>query len=200
MIIYITILAKNYISYSKIVDKIVWRWSFFYSTLFSLRFWFKVVVTVEDRTDGPSFIFNCNCWIGKDKNDLQKYLTPEKHGKWRVSFSFQAEKAKIVNIIRMEVIMHFPRSCCIFYLWFFFSLFWINFIIVDGNWSPWSQWSGCGSGLCGGNKKVRTRSCTNPHPTGGGKACPGDSIEEGSCPSMSEIKSTFLHFGFAIHE
>ncbi|CAH3136107.1 unnamed protein product [Pocillopora meandrina] len=92
----------------------------------------KVIVTVEDRTDGPSFIFNCNCWIGKDKNDLQKYLTPEKH--------------------------------------------------VDGNWSPWSQWSGCGSGLCGGNKKVRTRSCTNPHPTGGGKACPGDSIEEGSCP------------------
>ncbi|XP_022801157.1 uncharacterized protein LOC111338874 [Stylophora pistillata] len=93
----------------------------------------KVVVTVEDRTDGPSFIFNCNCWIGKDKNDLQKYLLPEKH--------------------------------------------------VDGNWSPWSQWSGCGSGLCGGNKKVRTRSCTNPHPTGGGKSCPGNSFEEGTCPT-----------------
>ncbi|XP_074608868.1 uncharacterized protein LOC141863292 [Acropora palmata] len=92
----------------------------------------KVVVTINDRTDGPSYIFNCNCWIGKEKNDLQKTLTPEKH--------------------------------------------------VDGNWSPWSGWSGCGAGLCGGNKKVRTRSCTNPQPTGGGKKCPGDSFEEAICP------------------
>ena len=54
--------------------------------------------------------------------------------------------------------------------------------VVDGNWSPWSGWSGCGAGLCGGNKKVRTRSCTNPQPTGGGKKCPGDSFEEAICP------------------
>ena len=58
------------------------------------------------------------------------------------------------------------------------------YFAVDGNWSPWSQWSGCGAGLCGGNKKVRTRSCTNPHPSGGGKNCPGESFEEGSCPGM----------------
>ena len=37
-------------------------------------------MTINDRTDGPSYIFNCNCWIGKEKNDLQKTLTPEKHG------------------------------------------------------------------------------------------------------------------------
>lgn len=55
-------------------------------------------------------------------------------------------------------------------------------LVVDGNWSPWSEWSGCGAGLCGGNKKVRTRSCTNPQPTGGGKKCPGDSSEEAICP------------------
>lgn len=54
--------------------------------------------------------------------------------------------------------------------------------VVDGNWSPWSGWSGCGAGLCGGNKKVRTRSCTNPQPTGGGKKCAGNSFEEASCP------------------
>ena len=64
------------------------------------------------------------------------------------------------------------------------------FITVDGSWSPWSQWSGCGAGLCGGNKKVRTRSCTNPHPSGGGKRCPGNSFEEGGCPGM--IATMFL--------
>ena len=57
------------------------------------------------------------------------------------------------------------------------------FFVVDGNWSPWSQWSGCGAGLCGGNKKVRTRSCTNPNPSGGGKKCIGQSFEEGTCQS-----------------
>ena len=48
----------------------------------------QVVVTVEDRTDGPSFIFNCNCWIGKDKDNLQKYLLPEKNGKPMNKLSF----------------------------------------------------------------------------------------------------------------
>ena len=48
----------------------------------------QVVVTVEDRTDGPSFIFNCNCWIGKDKDNLQKYLLPEKNGKLINKWSF----------------------------------------------------------------------------------------------------------------
>ena len=64
------------------------------------------------------------------------------------------------------------------------------FITVDGSWSLWSQWSGCGAGLCGGNKKVRTRSCTNPHPSGGGKRCPGNSFQEGGCPGM--IATMFL--------
>ena len=41
-------------------------------------------MTVDDRTDGPSFIFNCNCWIGKGKDDLQKYLVPEKHGEFLI--------------------------------------------------------------------------------------------------------------------
>lgn len=57
------------------------------------------------------------------------------------------------------------------------------FFVVDGNWSPWSQWSGRGAELCGGNKKVRTRSCTNPNPSGGGKKCIGQSFEEGTCQS-----------------
>lgn len=65
-----------------------------------------------------------------------------------------------------------------------FNLALMCIISVDGVWSPWSQWSGCGAGLCGGNKKLRTRSCTNPHPSGGGKRCPGNSFEEGGCPSM----------------
>ncbi|XP_048589634.1 uncharacterized protein LOC5511196 [Nematostella vectensis] len=42
---------------------------------------------------------------------------------------------------------------------------------VNGGWSEWSEWSGCGSGMCGGDKKVKTRSCTKPVPSEGGKKC-----------------------------
>ncbi|XP_031571665.1 uncharacterized protein LOC116305834 [Actinia tenebrosa] len=53
----------------------------------------------------------------------------------------------------------------------------------DGGWSTWSVWSGCGIGLCGGGKKVRTRSCTNPEPSGGGRECEGESFKQEECPA-----------------
>ena len=43
---------------------------------------------------------------------------------------------------------------------------------VNGNWSPWSTWSSC-SATCGGGKRTRTRTCTNPAPANGGKDCEG---------------------------
>lgn len=47
---------------------------------------------------------------------------------------------------------------------------------VDGNWSDWTSWSACSGGTI-----TRTRSCTNPPPSGGGADCTGNSFESGPC-------------------
>ncbi|KPP70144.1 semaphorin-5B-like, partial [Scleropages formosus] len=51
---------------------------------------------------------------------------------------------------------------------------------VKGGWSCWSSWSQC-SVTCDGGHYQRTRSCTNPAPTGGGDICIGLHTEEALC-------------------
>ncbi|NXU61718.1 CO7 protein, partial [Horornis vulcanius] len=48
--------------------------------------------------------------------------------------------------------------------------------IVDGQWSCWSSWS-----PCSGGRKSRSRTCNNPSPRGGGKACLGEQHESKAC-------------------
>ncbi len=43
---------------------------------------------------------------------------------------------------------------------------------INGGWSPYSKWKPCTVG-CGGGKQTRTRTCTNPVPSGGGLPCVG---------------------------
>ncbi|XP_020601762.1 uncharacterized protein LOC110040832 [Orbicella faveolata] len=52
---------------------------------------------------------------------------------------------------------------------------------VDGGWSGWSGWSGCAPGVCAGNQRIRTRTCTNPLPSDDGKYCDGESAEGHDC-------------------
>lgn len=47
---------------------------------------------------------------------------------------------------------------------------------VDGGWSAYSEWSSCVDG-----HKTRTRTCTNPVPSNGGKDCVGASSEIEPC-------------------
>ncbi|XP_053387889.1 fibrinogen C domain-containing protein 1-like isoform X2 [Mercenaria mercenaria] len=51
---------------------------------------------------------------------------------------------------------------------------------LDGNWSPWTSWSGCDV-TCDKGTRSRVRTCTNPAPQYGGLNCSGDSIEFKLC-------------------
>ena len=56
--------------------------------------------------------------------------------------------------------------------------------IVAGRWTNWSPWRQC-SVTCGGGKKERSRSCTDPAPTHGGAACSGEATEKQDCFTSS---------------
>lgn len=51
---------------------------------------------------------------------------------------------------------------------------------VDGGWSEYTQWDTC-SAKCGGGMTVRTRCCSNPPPSKGGKQCEGKTYETKAC-------------------
>ena len=60
--------------------------------------------------------------------------------------------------------------------------------LVDGGWTEYGEFGEC-SATCGGGSQKKTRSCTNPSPTHGGKECEGQGEEEqecgtDACPSM----------------
>ena len=58
------------------------------------------------------------------------------------------------------------------------------FVVVNGGWSDFGEWSEC-SVTCGGGIKERTRTCTNPPPSNGGACCVGDNVEAKSCYTSS---------------
>lgn len=51
---------------------------------------------------------------------------------------------------------------------------------VDGGWSAWGEWSACEGGV---HKHART--CTNPAPSNGGRACDGSAEETQTCSEPS---------------
>uniref|UniRef100_A0A3B4AHZ0 Uncharacterized protein n=1 Tax=Periophthalmus magnuspinnatus TaxID=409849 RepID=A0A3B4AHZ0_9GOBI len=53
---------------------------------------------------------------------------------------------------------------------------------IDGDWSPWSQWSMC-SRTCGTGVQFRQRKCDNPPPGPGGRHCQKASVEHKACES-----------------
>ena len=53
---------------------------------------------------------------------------------------------------------------------------------MNGAWGQWSGWSGCAAGICAGNQRIRTRTCTNPLPSDDGMYCDeGESSEQQDC-------------------
>ncbi|XP_036375886.1 hemicentin-1 [Megalops cyprinoides] len=57
---------------------------------------------------------------------------------------------------------------------------------IHGNWGPWSSWGSC-SRTCNGGQMRRYRTCDNPRPANGGRACAGADTQiqrcgTGNCP------------------
>ena len=52
-----------------------------------------------------------------------------------------------------------------------------------GQWTRWSEWSGC-SQTCGVGLKTRQRYCGNPEPAFGGRVCVGRDREEHYCDDL----------------
>ncbi|XP_049335709.1 hemicentin-1 isoform X1 [Astyanax mexicanus] len=55
---------------------------------------------------------------------------------------------------------------------------------INGNWGPWSSWGSC-SRTCNGGQMRRYRTCENPRPANGGRACAGADTEIQKCSTES---------------
>lgn len=81
-----------------------------------------------------------------------------------------------------------------------FTIILLYFVLctaIDGHWSAWSSWSPCGPDC----RHHRTRTCTAPSPSNGGRYCAGRDTVSGNCSGGSCIGKYdyFLHYFFFFH-
>lgn len=103
---------------------------------------------------------------------------------------------KCSSALRLYVLVSIT---CTSFKYYFFLTFWSLVIFyknktwlkplcimieVDGNWGDWSSWSQC-SASCGGGNEVRSRNCSNPAPSHGGKPCAGDPTQSQTCANTT---------------
>uniref|UniRef100_A0A3Q1B6M5 Hemicentin-1 n=1 Tax=Amphiprion ocellaris TaxID=80972 RepID=A0A3Q1B6M5_AMPOC len=55
---------------------------------------------------------------------------------------------------------------------------------INGNWGPWSSWGSC-SKTCNGGQMRRYRTCDNPRPANGGRACAGADTQIQRCSTVN---------------
>ncbi|XP_073667498.1 hemicentin-1 isoform X2 [Paramisgurnus dabryanus] len=55
---------------------------------------------------------------------------------------------------------------------------------IHGNWGPWNSWGSC-SRTCNGGQMRRYRTCDNPRPANGGRACTGSDSQIQKCNTAS---------------
>ncbi|KAK3733618.1 hypothetical protein QZH41_016400 [Actinostola sp. cb2023] len=60
--------------------------------------------------------------------------------------------------------------------------------VIDGGWGPWETWGPC-TKTCGTGTRIRKRTCSQPRPAYGGKACPPPAIGKQICKETFCIKS-----------
>ncbi|XP_048587507.1 hemicentin-1 isoform X2 [Nematostella vectensis] len=67
---------------------------------------------------------------------------------------------------------------------------------VDGKWSTWADWTVC-SRSCGGGVQYRTRTCTSPPPSDGGRECLGDETVSSVCQTQKCVDLKAVDVAFA---
>ncbi|KAK6032676.1 thrombospondin type 1 domain protein, partial [Ostertagia ostertagi] len=60
---------------------------------------------------------------------------------------------------------------------------------VDGGWSDWSEWSDCGDS-CVNAHRSRTRYCSKPRPSQGGRPCFGSDFELQPCVNQAKCRNS----------
>lgn len=66
---------------------------------------------------------------------------------------------------------------------------------VDGGWTNWSSWSACSVTACGqSGTQTRTRTCTNPVPSGTGANCSGYPTDTQSCSTSACLSQETLYY------
>ena len=108
--------------------------------------------------------------------NISKYYSLNVYNRDDISYSCPALKLKHIQ-------NNLYGNQCTHSLLFAF----IDFFVVNGNWSPWTGWSVCSKiciNSCDGFEE-RRRTCTSPVPNINGAYCEGDNTETKACTGIS---------------
>lgn len=91
-----------------------------------------------------------------------------------------------IFIYRTSICLPCNVPALVVYLFSFsvFDIFLTSFLSVSGNWGPWSSWGSC-SKTCNGGQMRRYRTCDNPRPANGGRACAGADTQIQRCSTAN---------------
>lgn len=137
--------------------------------------YFTCFISVDGNYSEWSEFMQCSVTCGKGVQTRSRSCInpPPQHGGKNCSAFGPPVETKECNLKECP-----SKNLCfqfvIFYLFNMMKIKWlINpalFFLVDGGYSPFTNWSDC-TETCGGGEQIRTRTCTNPEPKLGGKDC-----------------------------
>uniref|UniRef100_A0AAQ6AQU4 Uncharacterized protein n=1 Tax=Amphiprion ocellaris TaxID=80972 RepID=A0AAQ6AQU4_AMPOC len=95
------------------------------------------------------------------------------------------------NDVHIDFCNSDPCPSELFLLFIFYSVLLLLYhkcpvylILFNGNWGPWSSWGSC-SKTCNGGQMRRYRTCDNPRPANGGRACAGADTQIQRCSTVN---------------